>query len=338
MSILAKYWTKLEDNKVRCELCPFRCVLKEGQVGVCRVRKNIGGKLYTLNYGKVSSIAVDPIEKKPLFHFFPTSEVLSLSTVGCNLRCRHCQNWEISQVGVEAPFLRDMSPQDVMKIAENYEGIAWTYNEPVIWHEFTMDVSKMAKKEGLYTVYVTNGYINEEPLDEVLRYIDAFNIDVKAFSEDFYRRITGGSLAPVLRSVEKVKRAGKHVELTYLIIPTLNDSEEEIRNFASWVADLDAEIPVHFSRFFPMYKLTELPPTPVKTLHRAYKIAKDVGLEYVYLGNTWEPEYESTYCPECGNLLIERVYYHTRIVGLSKEGRCKKCGRRINVVLPPRFL
>jgi len=332
MSILARYWTKLEDNKVRCELCPFRCVLKDGQVGVCRVRKNIGGKLYALNYGKVSSIAVDPIEKKPLFHFHPGSPVLSLSTVGCNMRCRHCQNWEISQVGIEFPYLRDMSPEDVLEIARNYEGIAWTYNEPVIWHEFTMDVSKMAKKEGLYTVYVTNGYINEEPLKEVLKYIDAFNVDVKAFSEDFYRRITGGSLKPVLKTVETAYRAGKHVEVTYLIIPTLNDSEKEIREFVSWVAGLGTDIPVHFSRFFPMYKLTELPPTPVKKLHRAYEIAKEEGLEYVYLGNTWEPEYESTYCPNCGNLLIERVYYNTRIVGLTKDARCKKCGRKINVV------
>ncbi len=332
MSILARYWTKLEDNKVRCELCPFRCVLKDGQVGVCRVRKNIGGKLYALNYGKVSSIVVDPIEKKPLFHFHPGSPVLSLSTVGCNMRCRHCQNWEISQVGIEFPYLRDMSPEDVLKIARNYEGIAWTYNEPVIWHEFTMDVSKMAKKEGLYTVYVTNGYINEEPLKEVLKYIDAFNVDVKAFSEDFYRRITGGSLKPVLKTVETAYRAGKHVEVTYLIIPTLNDSEKEIREFVSWVAGLGTDIPVHFSRFFPMYKLTELPPTPVKKLHRAYEIAKEEGLEYVYLGNTWEPEYESTYCPNCGNLLIERVYYNTRIVGLTKDARCKKCGRKINVV------
>ena len=332
MSILARYWTKLEDNKVRCELCPFRCVLKDGQVGVCRVRKNIGGKLYALNYGKVSSIAVDPIEKKPLFHFHPGSPVLSLSTVGCNMRCRHCQNWEISQVGIEFPYLRDMSPEDVLEIARNYEGIAWTYNEPVIWHEFTMDVSKMAKKEGLYTVYVTNGYINEEPLKEVLKYIDAFNVDVKAFSEDFYRRITGGSLKPVLKTVETAYRAGKHVEVTYLIIPTLNDSEKEIREFVSWVAGLGTDIPVHFSRFFPMYKLTEFPPTPVKKLHRAYEIAKEEGLEYVYLGNTWEPEYESTYCPNCGNLLIERVYYNTRIVGLTKDARCKKCGRKINVV------
>jgi len=332
MSILAKYWTKLENNKVRCELCPFRCVLKDGQVGVCKVRKNIGGKLYALNYGKVSSIAVDPIEKKPLFHFHPGSPVLSLSTVGCNMHCKHCQNWEISQVGIEFPYLRDMSPEDVLEIARNYEGIAWTYNEPVIWHEFTIDVSKMAKKEGLYTVYVTNGYINEEPLKEVLKYIDAFNVDVKAFSEDFYRRITGGSLKPVLKTVETAYRAGKHVEVTYLIIPTLNDSEKEIREFVSWVAGLGTDIPVHFSRFFPMYKLTEFPPTPVKKLHRAYEIAKEEGLEYVYLGNTWEPEYESTYCPNCDNLLIERVYYNTRIVGLTKDARCKKCGRKINVV------
>jgi len=333
MSTLARFWSKLEDNKVRCELCPYRCILKEGKTGVCRVRKNIEGKLYTLNYGKVSSIAVDPIEKKPLFHFHPASQVLSLSTVGCNLRCRHCQNWEISQKGIEFPYLREMSPEDVLKIAKNYEGVAWTYNEPVIWHEFTMDTSKLLKKEGLYTVYVTNGYINPEPMEEVLKYIDAFNIDIKGFSEEFYKRITAGSLSPVLQTAEKIFMAGKHLELTYLIIPTLNDSEEEIKRFTEWVAGLSTDIPVHFSRFFPMYRMTELPPTPVKKLHAAYKIAKDAGLEFVYLGNTWEPEYESTYCPNCGSLLIERMYYHTRVLGLTPDSHCKKCGRKINIVL-----
>ncbi len=333
MLTLAKHWTKLEDNKVRCELCPHRCVLKEGQVGVCRVRKNIGGKLYTLNYGSVSSIAVDPIEKKPLFHFKPKSEVLSLSTVGCNMHCKHCQNWEISQAGMDFPYLKEMSPEEVMEIARNYEGIAWTYNEPTIWHEFTLDVSKMAKKEGLYTVYVTNGYINEEPLGEIGQYLDAMNIDVKAFTDEFYRKITGARLQPVLDTVERAYKMGIHIELTYLIIPTLNDSQEEIRKFAEWVYNLSPEIPVHFSRFFPIYKLTDKPPTPLKTMHNAYKIAKDVGLEYVYLGNTWEPEYESTYCPNCGNLLIERVYYNTKIKGLTKDGRCNRCGKKINIVL-----
>ena len=333
MLTLAKHWTKLEDNKVRCELCPHRCVLKEGQVGVCRVRKNIGGKLYTLNYGSVSSIAVDPIEKKPLFHFKPKSEVLSLSTVGCNMHCKHCQNWEISQAGMDFPYLKEMSPEEVMEIARNYEGIAWTYNEPTIWHEFTLDVSKMAKKEGLYTVYVTNGYINEEPLGEIGQYLDAMNIDVKAFTDEFYRKITGARLQPVLDTVERAYKMGIHIELTYLIIPTLNDSQEEIRKFAEWVYNLSPEIPVHFSRFFPIYKLTDKPPTPLKTMHNAYKIAKDVGLEYVYLGNTWEPEYESTYCPNCGNLLIERVYYNTKIKGLTKDGRCNRCGKKINIML-----
>ena len=333
MLTLAKHWTKLEDNKVRCELCPYRCVLKEGQIGVCRVRKNIGGKLYTLNYGSVSSIAVDPIEKKPLFHFKPKSEVLSLSTVGCNMRCKHCQNWEISQAGMEFPYLREMSPDEVMKIARNYEGIAWTYNEPTIWHEFTLDVSKMAKKEGLYTVYVTNGYINEEPLREIGQYLDAMNIDVKAFRDEFYRKIAGARLQPVLNTVERAYRMGIHIELTYLIIPDLNDDSKEIRKFAEWVYELSPEIPVHFSRFFPMYKLTDKPPTPLKTMHNAYKIAKEVGLEYVYLGNTWEPEYESTYCPNCGNLLIERVYYNTELKGLTKDGKCKRCGKKINIVV-----
>ncbi len=331
MLTLAKHWRKLDDGKVRCELCPHRCILKEGQVGVCRVRKNIDGKLYTLNYGSVSSMAVDPIEKKPLFHFKPTSQVLSLATVGCNMRCKHCQNWEISQVGVEFPYIREMTPEDVLKIARDYEGVAWTYNEPTIWHEFTLDTSKLLKREGLYTVYVTNGFIEEEPFREIGQYLDAMNVDIKAFREEFYRKITGASLEPVLKTVERAHRMGIHVELTYLIIPGLNDDENEIMEFAQWVHGLSPDIPVHFSRFFPMYKMTDRPPTPVKTLHRAYEIAKEVGLEFVYLGNTWEPEYESTYCPNCGNLLIERIYYQTRILGL-KGNKCARCGREINIV------
>ena len=334
MKVLAKHWTKLEGNRVRCDLCPHRCILNDGQVGLCRVRKNIGGKLYTLIYGSVSSMAVDPIEKKPLFNFKPGSSVFSIATVGCNLRCRHCQNWEISQVGPdEFPYLREYTPEEIVAMALPYDGIAFTYNEPTIWHEFTLDVAKLAKKEGLYTVYVTNGFINEEPFREIAKYLDAMNIDVKSFSEDFYRKITGGSLNPVLNTVKIAHSLGLHIELTYLIIPTLNDSEEEIRKFVEWVYNLDPEIPVHFSRFFPMYKMTDKPPTPIKTIHRAYEIAKEVGLNYVYLGNTWEPEYESTYCPNCGNLLIRRVYYQTKIVGLTKDGRCKKCGRKINVRL-----
>jgi len=234
---------------------------------------------------------------------------------------------------MEFPYIREMSPEEVIRIARNYEGVAWTYNEPIIWHEFTVDTSKLLKKEGLYTVYVTNGFIEEEPFKEIGKYLDAMNVDIKAFREEFYRKITGARLEPVLKTVEMAYKMGIHVELTYLIIPTLNDSEEEIRKFVQWVYELSPEIPVHFSRFFPMYKLTDKPPTPLKTLHRAYDIAKKMGLEYIYLGNTWEPEYESTYCPNCGNLLIKRVYYNTHIKGLTRDGRCKKCGKKINVIL-----
>lgn len=335
MKALAKHWTKLDGKKVRCELCPHRCVLDDGQVGVCRVRKNIRGKLYTLIYGSVSSMAVDPIEKKPLFHFKPSSRIFSISTVGCNMRCKHCQNWEISQTSPSDFPLREFSPEEIVDIAQEQgsEGIAFTYNEPTIWHEFTLDVAKIAKKRGMYTVYVTNGFINQDPLKELLEYVDAFNIDVKAFSEDFYLRIAGGKLKPVLETVKTVHAAGRHVELTYLIIPKLNDSEEEIRAFARWVRSVSPYIPVHFSRFFPMYKLTDRKATPVSTVHRAYEIGKNEGLNYVYIGNTWEPEYESTYCPNCGALLIERVYYHTRVLGLTPDGKCKKCGKKINVVL-----
>ena len=335
MNTLAKHWTKLEGKKVRCELCPHRCVLDNGQTGLCRVRKNIGGKLYALNYGQVSSMAVDPIEKKPLFHFKPGSKIFSIATVGCNLYCKHCQNWEISQVGIEYPNLKKFKPGEIVSTAKDYgsEGIAFTYNEPTIWHEFALDVAKEAKKQGLYTVYITNGFINEAPFREIAQYLTALNIDVKSFTEEFYRKVTGGSLKPVMRTVELAHKLGKHIELTYLIIPGLNDGTEEIRKFAEWVYSIASDVPVHLSRFYPTYKLTGIEATPLKTIHRAYKIARAVGLEYVYLGNTWEPEYESTYCPRCGNLLIERVYYKTNVAGITADAKCKKCGKRINVIL-----
>lgn len=334
MNTLAKYWEKLDDKKVRCTLCPHRCIISEGQMGVCGVRKNIDGKLYTQIYGRVSSIAPDPIEKKPLFHFYPGSTVLSFGSVGCNMRCLHCQNWEISQLKPEKfPFLREITPETVERLAMDYDGIAWTYNEPTIWHEFTVDASKLVKKHGKYVVYVTNGYINEEPLRELAQYLDAMNIDVKAFSDDFYRKISGARLEPVLKTVELAHSLGIHIELTYLIIPSKNDSDDELRRFTEWVAHISADIPVHFSRFFPMYRMQNMPPTPVKTLVKAYKIAKEAGLEFVYLGNTWDPKYESTYCPSCGALLIDRRYYSTRLVNLGNDGHCKKCGRKVNVIM-----
>ncbi len=271
----AMYWEPLGgDGKVRCRLCPLNCIINEGQRGSCRVRKNIGGRLYTLNYGKVSSIAADPVEKKPLFHFWPGSCALSVSTVGCNMHCKHCQNWEISQADESFPYLHDATPGgEIVALARRYgcESIAYTYNEPVIWYEFVLDTAKLARREGVYNLLITNGYINEEPFRELAPYVDAMNIDIKAFNDEFYMKISGvPGGEPSRRTAEIAKKEfGIQVELTYLIIPTLNDGEDEIRRFARWVVEsLGDETPVHFSRFFPPnYKLTNLPPpTPPSRL------------------------------------------------------------------------
>ncbi len=330
----AKYY-ELRDGKLRCTLCPHRCIIEEGKYGICGVRKNMGNKLYTMVYGRISSMAMDPIEKKPLFHFHPGSWIFSISTVGCNLKCKHCQNWEISQASIERLRLDHYSPEEIVDLAaqENSEGIAFTYNEPTIWYEYTLDVSKISKNRGMYNVYVTNGYINEDPLREISHYLDAMNIDVKGFTDDFYRKIVGGRLQPVLDTVTLANELGIHVEITYLIIPTLNDDENEIRKFSRWAVEtLGEDAIVHFSRFHPDYLLMDLPETPSKTMYRAYSIAKEEGIKYVYLGNMWEEKYETTYCPKCGAPLISRSGYFVKMVNLTEDNRCAKCGTRIKMV------
>ncbi|MFA4639674.1 AmmeMemoRadiSam system radical SAM enzyme [Pyrococcus kukulkanii] len=332
----AKYWEPLDGKKVRCNLCPLNCIINEGKRGSCRVRMNINGMLYTLNYGKVSSIALDPIEKKPLFHFWPGSCAFSIGTVGCNMHCRHCQNWEISQADETFPYLQDATPETIVRLAKHYEceSIAYTYNEPTIWYEFVLDTVKLAKKEGLNNILVTNGYINEEPFRELAPYIDAMNIDIKAFDDRFYMKIASVPTGEPSRKIAEMAKNefGIHVELTYLIIPTLNDRDEEIRAFARWVVNsLGDDTPVHFSRFFPHYKLLHLPPTPIETLEKAYKIAREEGLKFVYLGNVPGHRGENTYCPRCGKLLIERWGFEILRYEIQ-DGKCKYCGENIPVV------
>lgn len=332
---IADYW-RIEGDGIRCELCPHRCLIRENQRGICRVRKNADGVLVPENYGVVSAIAPDPIEKKPLFHFYPSQIVLSFGTFGCNFRCKNCQNWEISQRGVEeSSFYKRYSPERILEIVrlENHKLVAWTYNEPIIWFEFVKDTSELLKSYGVKIVFVTNGYSEEDPWKEIVSFVDAFNIDVKSMSEDFYRKVTLGRLEVVLRNVEIAKDMGKHVELTYLVIPSMNDSEEEIRRFARWVVDLDPDTPVHFSRFFPHYNLKNFPSTPLSTLYRIYDIAKEEGIRYVYLGNVWDKKYESTYCPYCGSILIEREFYNVKFVDLDiSESKCKRCKNSVPVI------
>lgn len=331
----ALLWEKRDKKKVRCNLCYRRCIVAEGKRGFCKVRENKDGTLYTLNYGLASSIAVDPVEKKPLFHFYPGSLVFSLGTVSCNYRCLHCQNYTISQTPIEEA--RDMlvkySPKEAVTRAreEGCQGIAWTYNEPTIWFEYTLDSAKLAKEEGLYTVYVTNGSFTHEALELIAPYLDAVNVDVKAFNEEFYREVAKARLAPVLERVEDCVHKGIHVELTYLMIPGKNDDEKEVESFVDWVAGLNKDIPVHFTRFHPDYLMLDVPMTSLETLEKARKIGLK-KLRYVYTGNVPGHEGENTYCYNCGELLLERRGFSVRAVRITEDNRCQKCGTKTAIV------
>jgi pyruvate formate lyase activating enzyme len=331
----AMLWEPAGDTKIKCHLCARECTIREGKRGFCRVRENRGGKLYTLNYGLASSVAPDPIEKKPLFHFHPGSYVFSLGTVSCNFRCLHCQNYTISQTPLEEAggYLVEYLPEKAVELTKGYGcgGLAWTYNEPTIWFEYTYDSAKLAKEEGLYTVYVTNGYMTAETLDTLAPYLDAANIDVKGFTEDFYNEISRSKLSPVLQTVERAVKKGIHVEVTYLVIPTKNDGEEEFREFVDWVAGVDKNIPTHFTRFHPDYKLVHLPATPAETLERAREIGME-KLRYVYTGNIPGHKGENTYCYNCGEPIIERLGFTITKMNLPGDNRCPNCGAKIHIV------
>ncbi|HHW18342.1 MAG TPA: AmmeMemoRadiSam system radical SAM enzyme [Firmicutes bacterium] len=327
----ARYWEVLSDGKVRCTLCPNTCVILPGGQGVCRVRENREGKLYSRAYGRVTSIGLDPVEKKPLYHFHPGGLVFSIGTYGCNFSCEFCQNWHISQMNPEYTML---SPDDVVKLAlghrkryENTVGIAYTYNEPTVWWEFVYECARKAKEAGLSNVLVTNGYIAEGPLEELLPYIDALNIDVKAWKEDFYKRVVHGRLDPVLKTVEKSLESS-WVEVTYLVIPGENDSEEDVRAMSSWLKSLSPAIPLHLSRYFPAYRFSR-PPTPVRTLERLREVAME-NLYYVYVGNVWKKGYADTLCPKCGEVLLERGALQLEASHL-KDGLCPACNRPLDV-------
>ena len=329
----AKFW-QVEGDRLGCCLCPHHCKIAPGKRGICGVRQNVDGKLYSLIYGKASSVHIDPVEKKPLFHFRPAENILSLGSFGCNLKCLHCQNFSISQARPEEGGSGSMSPEDVSRLAmENgCRNIAFTYNEPTIWHEFTYDACKLAKEKGLGTVYVTNGFIEEEPLREIAPFLDAMNIDVKGFRDDFYTGICKARLDPVLKAAKVAFGLGVHIELTYLIIPTKNDSTEELREYVSWVhSELNDDVPVHFSRFHPDYKMEDVPPTPMRTMQHAQEIAKEVGLNFVYLGNMPSEDGENTVCPKCGTLIIRRHGYLVEKVAYD-GGNCPRCGRSLYMV------
>jgi len=334
----AMFYEKLEDKLVNCDLCSHRCRrIADSKRGICGVRENRDGKLYSLVYGKAVARNIDPIEKKPLFNFLPGSRSYSVATVGCNFRCENCQNYDISQMPKERGIIvgQDVSPEEIVSAAKrnNCESIAYTYTEPTIFFEYAYDTAKHAKKEGIKNVFVTNGYITPEALKEISPYLDAANIDLKSFSDEFYRKRCGARLKPVLDSIRLYKSLGIWTEITTLIIPTLNDSEEELRKIAEFIGEVGEDTPWHISQFYPTYKLIDLPRTPVATLRKAREIGLEAGLKYVYEGNVPGEDGESTYCPNCGKMLIHRFGYSIH-ENKIKNSKCTYCGSEIDGLYP----
>lgn len=356
-------YQKLKNKKVRCNVCERRCVISEGERGYCQTRINEKGKLYTLIYGLASSVCSDPIEKKPVFHYRPGTQALSLGTWGCNFRCVFCQNYDITYVNGngleetarkineaeqknqkelgdsrEIPTAGILKPEAIPKLAqkEGCQGVAWTYNEPIIWLEYTQEGSRLAQKAGLYTVYVTNGYATTQALDAIGPYIDVWRVDIKSMEDRFYQEIAKvPRVSPILRNTIRAKKKWKmHIEVVTNVIPTMNDSESNLKKTAKWIYEnLGCETPWHITRFFPYLELKHLPPTPIETLERAQGIGQKAGLKFVYLGNIGGHPGENTMCPRCGNLVIERTGYTVNLDGLDQKGQCAKCGEDLNLIL-----
>ncbi|MBI2251241.1 MAG: AmmeMemoRadiSam system radical SAM enzyme [Armatimonadetes bacterium] len=328
----ALYYEKV-NSKIRCYLCPHQCLIKENALGICGVRQNYGDKLITLNYGRYSSINLDPVEKKPLYHFYPGKNILSIGTIGCNFQCPFCQNWSISQVRkTRKKETKSITKEELIKIAIDLKekgniGIAYTYNEPFIWYEFVRDCAQFAKAEGLKNVLVTNGYVNLKPLEELLPYIDAVNIDIKSMREEFYLKLCKGKLEPVLKTCETAYKKCL-IEITNLIIPNHNDQKEDFEKLVNWIIEhMGDDAPLHFSRYHPDYQFNETA-TPIETLSLAYKIAKE-KLKYVYIGNILDDFGENTYCPNCGKMVIERSGFKVNQDNLNSQGMCNFCGYQI---------
>lgn len=323
----ARYWVKLEEKKVKCLLCPKKCVVPNLERGYCGVRENQEGEYKTLIYNRVCSLGADPVEKKPFFHFLPRSRSFSLSTAGCNFECKYCQNWQISQFRPEQVRAQSLSPDDIVQLAQRSEceTVAFTYGEPVVFFEYMYDTAVKARAAGLRPIVITNGFYEEKPLRDLCKVVPAIKVDFKGFSEGFYKEVCAAELKPVLDCLQIIKEEKVWLELVVLIIPTKNDAPQEIESMCKWIVKhLGADVPLHFSRFHPEYKLKNLPPTPVKTLERFYQIARDQGVNYVYVGNVWGHKYESTFCPKCGTLLIHRVGYFVDPPRL-KDGKCPQC-------------
>ncbi|MBP8128587.1 MAG: AmmeMemoRadiSam system radical SAM enzyme [Candidatus Hydrogenedentes bacterium] len=319
---------------VQCDLCPKRCVIEPGQSGECRIRVNVADRLVAVTYGYPCAIHVDPIEKKPLYHFLPGTPILSIATAGCNLHCKNCQNWEISQANPEDTKAYYLPPEKLLQAAREYEcrSIAYTYTEPNVYYEYALDSCIRARECGLKNVLVTAGYINPEPMERLYRRVDAANIDLKAFSEAFYRDVCGATLAPVLDTLVRAKTLGVWVEVTNLVIPTLNDSDAELTALCRWVVEnMGRDTPLHFSQFYPQHQMRHLPATPADTLDRARAIALAESLHYVYIGNIRRPDSATTHCPGCDAVVIERVGYEVARNRL-RGGKCPECDARVHGV------
>jgi pyruvate formate lyase activating enzyme len=327
-------WERAEDSNVICNLCPRRCRIRDGGFGVCGVRANDSGTLYTLVYGLAVSANVDPIEKKPIFHMYPGSRSMSIATVGCNLSCLFCQNWEISQISKGSSRMllgRELMPEEVVSLAIRYgcATISYTYTEPTIFMEYAYDTAKLAREKGIRNIFVTNGYMTKEALDLIAPYLDGANVDLKSFKDETYRKVMGGSLEPVLSTIKGMKGKGIWVEVTTLIVPGMNDSEEEIRAIAEFIKGVGEEIPWHISRFYPHYRMQDRGQTPIHILKRARDIGKEAGLRYVYTGNVPGDEGENTYCYSCGTTLIRRFGFQILDMRI-KDGKCPRCEAKID--------
>ena len=330
-SILYK---KLPDKKVQCLNCPHYCLISNGEKGICQVKENKNGVLYSLNYGKVVAINIDPIEKKPLFHFLPGTKTFSLAAVGCNFRCASCQNWHISQLSeLKGKVIgEDLSAQEIVDLVDKLKipSISYTYTDPIAFSDFALDIMILAKSRGIKNIWVSNGFWSEELFDLIYPYLDAANIDLKSSEDDFYVKYCGGKLKPVLETLKRLKEKNIWTEITTLVIPTLNDKEKVFESISKFINNnLGSETPWHISKFSGelSWKLKNLPDTPVKTLERAYEIGKKSGLKYIYLGNVFGHKLENTFCPKCGNLVIKRVGY--KITRYDKNGICPKCGTKL---------
>jgi len=323
----ALFYKKLEGKKVRCDLCHHQCIISPGKRGICKVRENKDGVLHSLVYGKLVANDVDPIEKKPLFHFYPGSAAYSVATLGCNFHCLHCQNWRSSQVESEIVG-KEIPPEVVVKNAmdSRCRSIAYTYTEPTIFFEYAYDIAKIAHGKGLKNLFITNGYISKEALKNIFPYLDAANIDLKSMNDGFYRNVCGAKLQPVLDNIKLYYDLGIWIEITTLIIPGYNDDLEELKSIAEFIRKIDASIPWHVTGFYPSYKLNDISPTSAETLRKSVEIGKKAGLKYVYQGNIKQGE--NTYCPQCGKLLIKRDGFSITVNNIKKD-ICPYCGKRI---------